>query len=190
MADAVKQSVRENVYGIFCGDINAANTQKLVQNLTAASNLGVKHVHLLFQSWGGFLGDGIFIYNLLRSFPIPVTLYNAGQVASAGVVAFIGAKHRKTTNNAIFMIHKTSNAAQQPATLQRLQVIAKSLILDDARTDAIFRENLSLPDEVWIQIAHYDINITGEDAVKYRIADDIGEFSPPADTKIFNALGV
>src|SRR6266576_2657626 len=85
----------ENVYGIFCGDINANNTARLVHNLTLASNLRVKHVHLLFQSWGGFVGDGIFIYTLLGSFDFDVTVYNAGQVASAGVLAFLGAKHRE-----------------------------------------------------------------------------------------------
>jgi len=179
----------EHVYGIFCGDINAANTQKLVQNLTVASNIGVKNIHLLFQSWGGFIGDGVFLYNLLRAFPIPITLYNAGQVASAGVLAFVGAKHRKTTKNALFMIHKSQAAQQAPATVQKLQMMQKNLILDDARIDAIFRADLALPDEVWVQLQHHDINISGEDAIKYKIAQEIGEFSPPPDVKVFNALG-
>jgi ATP-dependent protease ClpP protease subunit len=177
----------ENVYGVFCGDINAANTQKLVQNLTIASNLIVKNVHILFQSWGGFIGDGVFLYNLLKTFPVSITLYNAGQVSSAGVLAFLGGKHRKTTKNAMFMIHK-SQAPQQAASLQQLQMMERNLILDDARIDTIFRENLRLPDVVWVQLVHHDINISGEDAIKYGIAQEIGEFSPPSDAKIFNAL--
>jgi ATP-dependent protease ClpP protease subunit len=181
------QPAPENVYGIFCGDINAQTTQKLVQNLTIASNIGVKNVHILFQSWGGFVGDGIFLYNMLRSFPVPVTLYNAGQVASAGVLAFLGARHRKTTKNAIFMIHKSQNAPHQPVTIYKLKGISKGLILDDARVDAIFR-NLSLPEEIWVDLASYDINIPGDDAITYGIADGIGEFSPPSDSKVFNAL--
>jgi ATP-dependent protease ClpP protease subunit len=177
----------ESVYGIFCGDINAANTQKFVQNLAVASNMGVKNVHILFQSWGGFVGDGVFLYNLLRTFPVSITLYNAGQVSSAGVLAFIGGKCRKTTTNALFMIHK-SQTPQQAASVQKLQMLHKNLILDDARIDAIFRENLSLPDEVWVQLVHHDINISGEEAITYRIAHEIGEFSPPSGAKVFNAL--
>jgi ATP-dependent protease ClpP protease subunit len=178
----------EHVYGIFCGDINSANTQKFVQNLAVASNIGVKHIHILFQSWGGFIGDGIFLYNLLHVFPIPITLYNAGQVSSAGVLAFVGAKYRKTTKNALFMIHKSQAQQQAAATVQKLQMMQKNLILDDARIDTIFRADLSLPDEVWIQLQHHDVNISSEDAIKYKIAQEIGEFSPPLDSKIFNAL--
>jgi ATP-dependent protease ClpP protease subunit len=178
----------ENAYGIFCGDINSQTTQKLVNNLTLASNLGVKNVHILFQSWGGFVGDGIFLYNLLRTFPLPVTLYNGGQVASAGVLAFLGARNRKTTKNALFMIHKTQNSPQQPITIYKLRAISKALILDDARVDAIFRE-LRLPEEIWVDLSSNDINIPGEDAITYGIADGLGEFSPPCDCKVFNALG-
>lgn len=181
------QTPPENVYGIFCADINAANTQKLVNNLTLASSMGVKNVHLLFQSWGGYVGDGVFLYNLFRSFPIPVTVYNAGQVASAGVLAFLGAPHRKSTANAMFMIHKSQNTTQA-VTLQRLQAIATSMILDDARIDAIFRERLKLPEEIWVQLMHHDVNISGDDGVKVGIADEIAEFSPPAGVKVFNAI--
>jgi ATP-dependent Clp protease protease subunit len=178
----------EEVWGIFCGDINAASTQKFVQNLTLASNLGVKRVHVLFQSWGGFVGDGVFLYNLLKTFPVEVILYNAGQVASAGVLAFIGARHRKATKNAMFMIHKSQSNPQQPVTVHTMKEISANLILDDARIDAIFRDKLTLPDEIWIQLGQRDVNISAEDGVKYGIADGIGEFSPPAGVKIFNAL--
>src|SRR5215472_16997503 len=120
------QPTPESVYGIFCGDINANNTSKLVNSLTIASNLKVKHVHLLFQSWGGFVGDGVFMKTLLSRFAFDVTVYNAGQVASAGVLAFLGAEHRKTTKSGIFVIHKSSNTGQ-PAKVQALNVFTKNL---------------------------------------------------------------
>ena len=85
------------------------------------------------------------------------------------------------------MIHKTQNSPRQPVTIHKLKGISKGLILDDARVDAIFRE-LKLPEEIWVDLASYDINIPGEDAITYGIADGIGEFSPPSDSKVFNAL--
>lgn len=179
----------EHVFGIFCGDINAPNTQKFVQNLTLASNAGVKNVHILFQSWGGFIGDGIFLYNMLRTFPVDVTLYNGGQVASAGVLAFLGAKHRKTAKNALFMIHKSSHTGTQPATFEKLKVIQKGMILEDSRVDAIFHDNLSLPEEVLVELIHSDVNLSADDAIKYGIAQELGDFSPLIDSKVFNVLG-
>jgi ATP-dependent protease ClpP protease subunit len=181
------QEPPEHVYGVYCGDINAANTAKLVNNLTTASNLRVKHVHLLFQSWGGYVGDGIFLYNAFSKFGLEVTVYNAGQVASAGVLAFMGAQHRKTTQNGVFMIHKSTNSGP-PATVQTLNAITRSLILDDERIDGIFRERLKLPDEMWVQLIHHDVHIAGEDAIKFGIADALGEFAPPPGSQVFNAL--
>jgi ATP-dependent protease ClpP protease subunit len=101
-------NIPEKLYGVFCGDINAVTTQKFVQNLTVASNMGVKHLHIVFQSWGGFVGDGVFLYNFLRSFPVDITFYNIGQISSAGVLAYSGARHRKTTRCATFPFNRSS----------------------------------------------------------------------------------
>jgi len=67
--------VPSNVYAIFCGDINQANAQKVVNSLTVAMGMKVEHVHALFQTAGGYVGDGVFLYNLFRTIPIELTLY-------------------------------------------------------------------------------------------------------------------
>ncbi len=177
----------EEIYAIFCGDINFINSQKLANGLTAVMAAGVKRVHLLFHSFGGYVADGVFMYNLLKALPIEVIVYNGGQVASAGVLAFLGAKHRKTAANAVFMIHRTQNSAQS-ATAAKLKTITDSLILDDARSDSIFHECLKLPKEIWDQLAHHDVNFSGEDGVKFGFAEEVANFSPPVGTKVMNAL--
>jgi hypothetical protein len=47
------------VYAIFCGGIEQATAQKVVNSLTFAIGGKVKHVHILFQSAGGYVGDGV-----------------------------------------------------------------------------------------------------------------------------------
>jgi ATP-dependent Clp protease protease subunit len=148
----------------------------------------VKHVHLLFQTAGGYVGDGVFLYNLFRTIPIELTLYNAGQISSAGVVAYLGAKHRKTTRNATFMLHRSASN-QQFATAAKLAHAAKSLILDDERTEAIVREHIKFPSELWDKIEHHDVYVSGEEAVKFGLADEIAEFAPPLGTQVYNILG-
>jgi ATP-dependent Clp protease protease subunit len=179
--------IPEEVYSIFCGDVNQFNSQKVVNTLTIAMGGHAKHVHLLFQSAGGFVGDGVFLYNLLRSIPIETTLYNAGQISSAGVIAYLGAKHRKTSNKASFMMHRSTNSPQF-ATSAKLNHIAKSLILDDQRTEDIFRSHVKMPPEVWNALENHDVYIAGEEAVSFGIADEIGEFSPPPGTQVYNLL--
>jgi len=176
------------VYAIFCGGIEQATGQKVVNSLTIAMGGKVKHVHLLFQSAGGYVGDGVFLYNLFRSIPVELTLYNAGQISSAGVVAYLGAKRRKTGARATFMLHRSTNSPQF-ATSSRLQNIAKSLVLDDQRTDAIIREHVKLPAELWTELQYHDVYISGDEAVEFGVATEVGDFSPPAGTQVFNLLG-
>ena len=161
---------------------------KLVNGLTTVGAAGTKRIHILFQSWGGFVGDGVFLYNSLKKFPVEVVLYNAGQVASAAAIAFLGANARKTTANAVFMIHKAANSANG-AGADKLKAVADNLTIDDARIEEILRAHLKLPEELWTQFRYHDVFLTGADAVSYGMADEVAEFSPPAGVRVLNALG-
>jgi len=180
--------IPEVVYAIFCGDIAQVTAAKVVSGLTAAMGGKAQHVHLLFQTAGGYVGDGVFLYNLFRGIPVELTLYNVGQISSAGVIAYLGAKNRKTARNATFMLHR-STSNHQFATATKLSHAAKTLILDDERTEAIVREHTKFPPELWANLENHDVYISGEEAVKFGLADEIAEFAPPMGTQVFNILG-
>jgi ATP-dependent protease ClpP protease subunit len=175
------------VYAVFCGGIEQATAQKIVNALTGAMARKAQHVHVLFQTAGGYVGDGVFLYNFFRTVPIELTLYNGGQISSAGVIAFLGARHRKTSPNATFMVHRSTNTAQF-ATSTKLKHIAKSLVLDDQRCEAILRSHVTLPAELWAEIEHRDLYLSGTEAIGFNLADEIGEFSPPAGTQVYNLM--
>src|ERR1035437_6055380 len=188
MPEEEKVPTSEEIWAIYCGDINAANSAKLMNGLIVVALNGTERIHILFQSWGGFIGDGVFLYNSLKSVSLEVIFYNAGQVASAATLAFLGAHSRKTTANAVFMIHKSTNSTQG-AGVDRLKAVTANLTIDDARVEEILRAHLRLPEELWIQFSYHDVYLTGTDAVTYGMADEIGEFSPPVGAKVLNALG-
>lgn len=177
----------EDVYAIFCGAIDQPNAQRIVNSLTGAMSIKVKHIHVLFQSNGGYIADGIFLFNLFRTLPIELTLYNVGQLSSAAVIAYLGAGRRKTAANATFMVHR-STYSPQFATSSKLHKLAKNLILDDERCEAIVRERVTLPEDLWSEIQHHDVYLSGDEAVKFGMADEIGEFAPPAGTQVYNML--
>ena len=174
-----------DVYAIFCGGIEQLTSQKVVNGLTIAMGGKVQHVHLLFQSAGGYVADGVFLYNLFRGIPIELTLYNVGQISSAGVVAYLGAKNRKTAANATFMIHRSTNSPQF-ATAAKLSHAAKSLVLDDERVEAIIRSHVKFPPELWAALEHNDIYFSGTEAVQFGLADEIKDFGPPLGTQVYN----
>ena len=173
------------VYGLFSGPINAETLARIVNGLTTASANKVQHLYLMFHSTGGNVGEGITLYNLFRSLPFSLTLYNAGLVASIGVPAYLGAAHRVVTQHGMFMIHRTQVPYTQGTPAKRVQTVVDAALLDDKRTEAILREHITMPEELWRKFDHDDLYFSGEDAVKYGIAHEIGEFSPPTGARIY-----
>jgi ATP-dependent Clp protease, protease subunit len=182
---APASALSSEVYGVFCGSIDQGTVQRIFSGLTNASANNVRHIHLLFQSNGGTVGDGVCLYNFFKSFPIPITVYNVGAVQSIAVIAYLGAKIRKTSARALFMLHRTSSPPQA-ALAVTLKGIAKSLTLDDQRTESILKENITLlGDEQWSNLDYYDFFFSGEEAIKIGLAHEIGEFSPPPGAQVY-----
>lgn len=185
---AVPQPVPpQEVYGVFCGQIDQGSAQRIFQSLSTATNpnLSVTHVHLMFQSSGGIVGDGVALYNFFKTYPLPLTIYNVGSVMSIGTIAYLGCQKRKTDSHALFQIHRSSMTTQN-ASLTDLKGRIQSLTIDDSRTESILREHLSLSPKMWAQLkSGSDVSFYGDEAVKVGLATEIGEFSPPAAKQVY-----
>lgn len=173
------------VYGIFAGPIDQLAVGRIANTAAISSSNGVTHVHLAFQSSGGMVGDGVALYNLFRAFPAPLTLYNIGSIASAGVIAYLGALNRLANRHASFMIHRTTSPPVG-TTSDRLHAMIQSVVIDDARIEAIFRDaklNITPAQRDIHRIA--DLWLSSEEAVTAALATGIGEFAPPKGTQLF-----
>ena len=173
------------IYAVFNGPLDQEAVTRIFNGLTAASTNGVKQFHLLFQSQGGGIGESIALYNLFRALPFDLTLYNTGTIASGATIAYLGAKKRKASTHALFMIHRTQTTTQFAST-QTIKSLADSAVINDQRTEAILRQHITMPREKWSQFDYRDIFLTAEEAVQAGISDEISEFSPPAGARIFN----
>src|ERR1035437_9921391 len=104
------------IYGVFTGVIDQASVQKCLNTFALATQQPpldqTKHVHLLMQSSGGFIGDGIALYNFLKNAPLDVTVYNAGSLQSIAAICFLGAKRRVSNRHATFMLHRATISPQ------------------------------------------------------------------------------
>jgi len=180
---AVKPSqLPPNTYATFAGAIDQTTVPRIINSLTLLTQqTSVKHVHVFFHSAGGNVGDGIALYSFFRSFPLELTVYNPALVGSIAVVAYLGAKTRKTSAHAVFGLHRTSGNAQA-ASSDTLEKMAQSAIIDNRRTEAIIRERCAIPEERWPDLDGYGITLTAEEAVKYGIAHEVSDFSPPPGT--------
>ena len=180
------QPVRSNeVYAVFCGTIDQNAVQRFFQGMAGVMANKITGVHILFQSTGGFIGDGVCLYKFFQSLPVDLTLYNVGTIASIAAIAYLGAKKRKTSAHATFMIHRSYNFPQA-ATAARLQAVTQGLTLDDRRTEAILRQHITLSEEKWAELNYNDLVFSGPEAVKIGLAGEVGEFAPPNGTQIYN----
>ena len=171
----------KEVYGIFTGPIDQAAAQRISNAMSLAINNGVEGIHLLFQSGGGNVGDAIYLFNLFRSLPISLTLYNAGSIAFIGVIAYLGAAKRITTSNATFMVHRIPVGA----TSGKLQSADNTAILDEKRIESILQSKLKLPEDKLKLRSVADLWLSADEAVAAGLATSIGDFIPPKGQLMF-----
>jgi ATP-dependent Clp protease protease subunit len=173
----------KDVYLMFCGSIDEKSAQRIMNALNIASQQE-QHAHIVLQCTGGMIGDGVCLHNYLVAFPGNVTLYNIGQIASMGLITFLGANERVAHEHSTFMMHSPTAAAvaMSPDALERAR---NSLNIDDARIKKIVESRVTVTPDQWTQLRHHELWFTAPDAVKSGIATRIGNFSPPAGSPIY-----
>ena len=169
---------------MFAGVIDQQAVQRLANMLSLATQNGVAEIHLMFQTSGGTVGDGVCLYNMFRSSPIDITLYNVGTISSAGVIAYLGAAHRKVSSKATFMIHKTT-FSPVAANVERLHSAANAAAIDDKRIEEILHSGLKLPKDQWDIHAIADLWLSADEAVKAGLANGIADFAPPKGEHLY-----
>lgn len=184
MEQAAEPTTTE-AFCMFAGSIDQVAVQRFHNMVALASSNKIKHIHLLFQCTGGLIGDGISLYNLFRSSPIELTLYNVGSVASIGVVAYLGATHRRTSQYGAFMIHR-AYISPAAATSDRLTAAAGAIAMDDERIESILKTHTKIPKDKWDMHKFADVWFSAKEAVDFEIAESIEEFAPPKGQQIFN----
>jgi ATP-dependent Clp protease protease subunit len=176
-----------SVYATFAGPIDQSALNRLFFNLNAATQRGVVEAHLLFQSGGGIVGDGISLYNYFRTLPLDLHVYNTGTVGSIAVLPFLAAPHRYASAHANFVIHKTRYGTQAPTDAIGHRALAHSAELEDARSEAILHNHTKIPASHWsIHAAARDVIFTAQEAVQFGIADQIREFQVPSGNQVFH----
>jgi ATP-dependent Clp protease protease subunit len=100
-------------------------------------------------------------------------------------LAYLGAEERKVSAHATFMLHRT-HASPQMAVAERLQAIAKSVVLDDQRTEAILRSHLTLSKRQWAEHRSQELWFSAQEAIDAGFATGVADFAPPKGSRVFS----
>lgn len=161
------------------GDVNSDMVHRVFEAVSGMSEAGVEKAHILIQSNGGYVSDGLCMYNFLSRAPIEFNMYNGGAVASIAVILFLSGTRRYASETARFMVHKSHATASPGARPDALNIIVEGLRADDARTESILRKHIELTPEQWAIHQYSDLHLNSRDAKSAGMINDIADFAPP-----------
>ncbi|WP_300756365.1 ATP-dependent Clp protease proteolytic subunit [Janthinobacterium sp.] len=175
-----------HAYFTLSGDVNSDMVRRVFNAVSDMTEDKISTAHVLIQSNGGYVSDGICLYNFLSKLPIELVTYNGGAVASIAVTLFLAGRHRCASDTARFMVHKSHATASPGARPDALSIIVEGLRADDLRTERILRSHVTLNDEHWRVHAYSDLHLTAEQALEVGLIDAIRDFSPPKGKRLTN----
>ena len=167
-------------YYTLSGDVNSDMVRRVFNAIESMTAENIHTAHILLQSNGGYVSDGICLYNMLSHLPIELVMYNCGAVASIAVTLFLAAEHRVASDTARFMLHKSHANAPAGSRPEALTIIAEGLMADDRRTETILHRHVRLPQSMWNVHANADLHLAASEALDVGLIHHIGNFSPPA----------
>jgi ATP-dependent Clp protease protease subunit len=178
----------KSVYLTFSAIIDQLAVQRFFGVLAGAIQEGYNDVHLLMQTAGGNIPDGICLYNFFQSLgPISLSIYNSGNVSSAGVIAYLGGDKRFVSRTGTFMIHR-AHATFQGANSDAVQARMASLLLDDERNEFILREHIELTPNQWDTHKAFDLYLKADQAIAAKVAQEEKDFWVPDDGRLANVF--
>lgn len=169
----------------FCGPIDSGAVTKICQMINTAVNNAFDGIYLNLNSPGGYMGDGIYLYNHIRALPIPVTIHNLGSVSSIATTIFVAGAIRYCTSNAIFMIHPVTVGANGGMVATALKTALQSALHDEQRTEAILRDRTHIPDDIFAKRLTEDVYLSATEALQFGLVHEIRDFALPAGNQLF-----
>ena len=175
-----------DAYFTLSGDVNSDMVHRVFEAVSSMSEAGIETAHVLLQSNGGYVSDGLCLYNYLSNAPMKFVMYNGGAVASIAVILFLAGSRRYASETARFMVHKSHATASPGARPDALNIIVEGLRADDARTESILRKHIELTPDQWAIHQYSDLHLTSRDAKAAHVINDVADFAPPRGMHIRN----
>jgi ATP-dependent Clp protease protease subunit len=176
----------KEAYFTLSGDVNSDMVHRVFEAVAAMAEDGIETAHVMVQSNGGYVSDGLCLYNFMANSPVKFVTYNGGAVASIAVILFLAGSQRYASETARFMIHKSHATASPGSRPDALNIIVEGLRADDARTESILRKNIELTPEQWGIHQYGDLHLTAREAKIAGLVTDVKDFAPPKGSSLRN----
>lgn len=134
------------VYISFNAEINIHTTEQLLGVSFQQITQGATHLYYLFSTPGGFVAQGMALYNVIKGLPAETTMHNVGNVDSIGNAIFLGGKKRYACAHSTFMFHGVGFECPPNTRLEEkiLRERMNGLLADQKRIGGIISDETSL----------------------------------------------
>ena len=184
----MNETAKKTAYLAFSAMLDQLAVQRFFALFAQATQEGYNDVHLLMQTIGGSVPDGVCLYNFFQSMEsIELSIYNGGNVSSAGVIAYLGGDKRYVSSTGAFMIHR-STATFQGANSDEVQARVASLVIDDERTETIIKNHITLTPEQWVVHKSSDLWLNSDQAIAAKVAESKCDFWVPTGARLTNVF--
>jgi len=178
-----RDAAAPSAFAMFSGNLDQEGLSRIFHLVSKLSNDGVRDVHLLLQSAGGVVGNGVCLYNWFRALPLRLNIYNSGSVRSSAVLAYLGAAHRRASPHATFTLHPC-NMSPRAASAGMLTALARSVWTEAEGHERILREHLDLTIEEWRAAQETELTLSADRAAAVGLVHELIEFTPPAGARL------
>ena len=121
------------IYISFNSVINPVTSQVFMATLANSINKNHSEINVLLSTPGGSVTQGLTLYNFIRALPIPITMYNIGNVNSIGNLVFQAGNRRIAAPESSFMFHGVGfDVKNERLELSHLQDKMQSLKNDES----------------------------------------------------------
>jgi ATP-dependent Clp protease protease subunit len=181
-----QENQQKAAYFTLSGDVNSDMVHRVFEATSHMTQDGIETAHVLVQSNGGYVSDGLCLYNFMANSPVDFITYNGGAVASIAVILFLAGKQRYASETARFMIHKSHATASPGSRPDALNIIVEGLRADDNRTESILRKHIELTPEQWGIHQYGDLHLTAREAKTAGLITALADFAPPRGAPLRN----
>ncbi len=176
---------KKTAYFGFTGVIDSNGATKICSAFNHAVNNHYDAVYLCMSSLGGYIADGVYMYNHIRALPLDITIHNTGNISSIAVAVFLAAQRRLCSPHSLFMIHPSGigpfNEYQPSA---KLESALQSALAEDQRTEDILRERTTLPADMLSARRVREVHILPDEALRHGLVHAIGDFALPKGNEV------
>ena len=163
----------------FNADISQITAQVLLAALVARVSEGFDEVHLLMNTPGGDVSQGISLYNAIRALPVRVVTYNMGSVDSIGNVVFQAGDYRVCAHQSSFMFHGVITDLRGSLDLKQLQEQTRGIENGQSLIADVMVNRTSRPRDEITALFSQMAFLKADEAVESGVADEVRDIHLP-----------